>query len=175
MVSTTRRSRFSTPETRDLLIVLTKTKAKAQQAEKAIKSGQPWASVAKKYSIDQASKNKGGKLPGQAKGSLEQSLNNAVFSAKAGQLVGPLKTQFGWYVFRVTKIHPGKTQPLSQAKDTIKQTLQSQDQQKALDAYVKDFTKRWKDKTECSKGYTTSNCKNGPKATPTPTATVAGQ
>jgi len=33
---------------------------------------------------------------------------------------------------------------------------------------VKDFTKRWKEKTECSEGYKTSDCKNGPKATPTP-------
>ena len=47
---------------------------------------------------------------------------------------------------------------------------QSQNQQKALDTFVKDFTKRWKDKTECSDGYKTSDCKNGPKATPTPTA-----
>ena len=35
---------------------------------------------------------------------------------------------------------------------------------------MKDFTKRWKDKTECSDGYKTTDCKNGPKATPTPTA-----
>ena len=35
---------------------------------------------------------------------------------------------------------------------------------------MKDFTKRWKDKTECSEGYKTSDCKNGPKATPTPSA-----
>ena len=35
---------------------------------------------------------------------------------------------------------------------------------------MKDFTKRWKDKTECSEGYKTTDCKNGPKATPTPTA-----
>ena len=34
---------------------------------------------------------------------------------------------------------------------------------------MKDFTKRWKDKTECSEGYKTTDCKNGPKATPTPT------
>jgi foldase protein PrsA len=166
---TKNKQRFSTPETRDLLIVLTKDKAKAGQARKAIQSGQPWAKVAKKYSIDQASKSKGGKLPGQAKGSLEQSLDKAVFSAKKGQLLGPLKTQFGWYVFRVTAVHPGKTQPLAQAKSTIKQTLISQNQQKALTTFVNGFRKEWRAKTECRKGYITSDCKNGPKPTPTPT------
>ena len=59
---------------------------------------------------------------------------------------------------------------LAEAKETIKQTLASQGQQQALDKFVKDFTKRWKEKTECSEGYKTTDCKNGPKATPTPTA-----
>ena len=40
---------------------------------------------------------------------------------------------------------------------------------------MKDFTKRWKDKTECSDGYLTTDCKNGPKATPTPSAAAPGQ
>jgi foldase protein PrsA len=163
------KSTFSTPETRDLLIVLTKKKPQAEQARKAIQGGQPWAKVAKKFSIDQASKSKGGKLPGQAKGSLEQTLNTAVFSAKAGQLVGPIKTQFGWYDFKVTKINTGKTQPLDQAKATIRQTLISQNQQKALSAFVTRFRNEWRAKTECRKGYVTSDCKNGPKPTPTPT------
>ena len=29
---------------------------------------------------------------------------------------------------------------------------------------MKDFTKRWREKTECSEGYKTTDCKNGPKA-----------
>jgi foldase protein PrsA len=164
------KSRFSTPETRDLLVVLTKDQAKAKQARAAIQKGQPWAKVAKQYSIDQASKSQGGKLANQAKGSLEKSLDSAVFSADKGKLVGPVKTQFGWYVFKVTGITKATTQSLDQAKATIKQTLASQNQQKALDSYITGFKKRWRDKTECRKGYTTSDCSNGPKPTPTPTA-----
>jgi foldase protein PrsA len=164
------KARFSTPETRDLLVVLTKNQAQAKQARAAIQKGQPWAKVAKKYSIDQASKSQGGKLANQAKGSLEKSLDSAVFSASKGKLTGPVKTQFGWYVFKVTGITKATTQSLAQAKATIKQTLASQNQQKALDSYINGFKKRWRDKTQCRKGYTTSDCANGPKPTPTPTA-----
>jgi foldase protein PrsA len=164
------KSRFSTPETRDLQIVLTKNQAQANKAKQAIQKGQPWAKVAKQYSIDQASKAQGGKLANQAKGSLEKSLDAAVFSAKKGALTGPVKTQFGYYVFRVSNITPATTQPLAQAKATIKQTLASQNQQKALDGYISSFKKRWREKTTCRKGYTTSDCSNGPKPTPTPTA-----
>ena len=123
------------------------------------------------YSIDDTSKAAGGKLPAQAKGTLDKELDDAVFSAKKNELEGPIKTQYGYYVFTVTAVTAASQQTLAEAKETIKQTLQSQNQQKALDTFVKDFTKRWKDKTECSEGYKTTDCKNGPKATPTPTAT----
>jgi foldase protein PrsA len=164
------KARFAQPEKRDLRVVLTKKKDEAQTAYNALKGGDSWSAVAKKYSIDDTSKAAGGKLPAQAKGTLDKQLDDAVFSAKKNQLEGPIKTQYGYYVFEVTKVTAASQQSLAEAKETIKQTLQSQNQQKALDAFVKDFTKRWKDKTECSDNYKTTDCKNGPKATPTPTA-----
>ena len=164
------KQRFAQPERRDLRIVLTKDKAKAAQARKALQDGQSFKSVAKKYSIDQASKAQGGNLPAVAKGQQEKALDEAVFKAKKGQLTGPVKTQFGYYVFDVNKITPASQQTLAQAKATIKQTLASQNQQKALDKFVKSFRKRWKEKTDCREGYRTQDCKNAPKATPTPTA-----
>ncbi|HWK26068.1 MAG TPA: peptidyl-prolyl cis-trans isomerase [Solirubrobacter sp.] len=164
------KTRFAQPEKRDLRVVLTKDKAAADKAKAALESGDSWKAVTKKYSIDDTSKAAGGKLPAQAKGTLDKELDDAVFSAKKNELVGPIKTQYGYYVFTVTGVTPASQQTLAEAKETIKQTLASQGQQKALDAFVKDFTKRWKDKTECSEGYKTTDCKNGPKATPTPTA-----
>jgi foldase protein PrsA len=50
------KKRFAQPERRDLRVVLTKTEAKANQAKKALESGQPFKKVVKKYSIDEASK-----------------------------------------------------------------------------------------------------------------------
>jgi foldase protein PrsA len=166
------KSRFAQPERRDLRIVLTKTEAKAKQAKAALENGQSWQTVAKKYSTDEASKSQGGKLPAQAKGTLEKSLDEAVFKAKKGQIVGPVKTQFGYYVFIVEKIHKAKQQSLEDAKDTIRQTLSTQNQQKALDKFVADFQKKWKERTECREGYVTQVCK-GAKATPTPSAAGA--
>src|SRR3954463_11207809 len=45
------KQRFAQPERRDLRIVLTKTKGKADQARAAIQSGTPFKAVAKKFSI----------------------------------------------------------------------------------------------------------------------------
>jgi foldase protein PrsA len=163
------KTQFAQPERRDLSIVLTKTEAKARAAKAALESGQPFKKVAKQYSIDDASKAQGGKLPAVAKGQQEKAFDSAIFGADKGKLTGPVKTQFGWYVFKVDKVNAASQQTLEQAKVTIKQVLASQNQQKALDTFVKSFRKRWKEKTECREGYRTQDCKNAPKPTPTPT------
>jgi foldase protein PrsA len=157
------KARFAQPERRDLRIVLTKTKAKADQARAQIAAGKPFKTVAKAFSIDQASKTQGGVLLAVAKGQQEKALDAAVFAAKKGALEGPVKTQFGYYVFKVQKITPAAQQSLAQATTTIKQLLASQNQQKALDAFVKDFRTKWKARTNCKDGYVTQDCKNAPK------------
>ena len=160
-------SRFASPERRDLRIVLTKEKAQAEQAKKALQSGQSWKSVAKKYSIDTASKSNGGSLPGVAKGQQEKALDTAVFSADKGKLSGPVKTQFGWYVFEVAKVTKAKQQSLEESKASIKQILQQQGQQNVLKKFGDDYRKRYKAETDCRKGYQVDDCKNAPKQSAT--------
>jgi foldase protein PrsA len=170
--------RFAVPEQRDLKIVLTKTEDQAKKAKAALDSGQSFKTVTSKYSIDQATKADGGQLTGVPKGQQEKSLDAATFKAPKGQIEGPVKTQFGYYVFEVTKITPGKQQPLSTSKASIKQLLVSQKQQTTLDTFVKDFQKKWKDRTTCQKGYQTAECSNPPKAkpsTPAPATTATPQ
>jgi foldase protein PrsA len=157
------KKRFAQPETRDLLIVLTKTEAKAQEAKDALDSGQAWKDVAKQYSIDETTKAQGGKLGSVARGQQDKALEDAAFSASKGEVGGPIKTQFGWYVYEVTKITPASQQSLEQSRDTIKNLLRSQRQQKALDAFIKDFREQYKDETNCADDYRVAECKNAPK------------
>jgi foldase protein PrsA len=167
------KQRFAQPETRDLLVVLNPKKAKAQAALKAVKSGQSWKSVAKKYSTDDASKSQGGKLPSVTKGQQEKAFDTAIFKAPKAKVQGPVKTQFGYYVFKVTAVKPARQQPLAQVKETIRNLLKSQAQQKALNDFVKGFTNGYKDKTQCAKGFITDQCHNAPKPK-TATAPVTG-
>jgi foldase protein PrsA len=158
------KKRFAQPERRDLRVVLTKTQAKADQARAALDSGQAWKDVVKTYSIDQASKAQGGKLQSVAKGQQDKALEDAVFSAKKGEIQGPVKTQFGWYVFDVEKITPATQQSLDQSRDTIKNLLKSQGQQKALDNFIKDFRDEYKSKTHCADDFRVAECDNAPKS-----------
>lgn len=155
---------YTRPETRDLHVILAKTEPKAQQAKKALENGDSFATVAKKYSVDEVTKKAGGELKGVAKGQQERALENAAFKAQKGELVGPIKTETGYYVIRVDKITPAKVEPFDKVKTMIKQQLTQQKPQEAWTKWQADVTKKWKDKTECRDGYNdVPFCKNQPK------------
>jgi foldase protein PrsA len=163
------KSQFGAAESRDLHIVLAKDEATANKAKKAIQDGDSFASVAKQYSTDQGSKSQGGKLT-VTKGNQEPAFDDAVFKADKGDLIGPIKTQFGYYVVRVDKITKATQQSLQQATPTIKQVLTQEAQQKAISDFSETYRKKWTKVTDCRKGYAIQGCKNGPKASTTSTS-----
>ena len=172
------RSRFAQPERRDLRIILTKTQAQANQALAAIKHGQSFAAVAKKFSIDQASKAQGGALLGVIRGQQEATLDAAVFAAPLHALKGPVKTPFGFYIFRVQKVTPASQQTLDQAKLTIQQLLVSQGQQTALNSFVTTFKNKWRGRTTCRKSpsfVVAADCGNVPMPKPAASPTQVPQ
>lgn len=160
------RSSFVEPEMRSLRIVLTKRKADAERARAELERGASWKSVARRYSIDKETKRKGGKLPPLAEGSLENAFEKAVFRARKGRLVGPIRLGSSYYVLTVTKIERERQQSLAEVKKTIRQMLVSEAQQAALDVFIQEFSARWRAKTECAEGYRTSDCRNGQAPTP---------
>lgn len=152
------KSKYGTPEKRNVQIILTKTEAAAKSAKKEVESGKSFASVAKSVSIDPTSKANGGLLKEVVKGEEEQALDTAIFAAAKNVLGGPVKTPFGYYVYEVLSTTPGTQQPLSKVKATVKQQLISTGQQSALTKFTKGFKTKWKAKTECRSGYEVADC-----------------
>jgi foldase protein PrsA len=168
------KKRFTQPEQRDLNIVLTKDKAKAEQAKKELDGGASFKAVSKKYSIDQASKAQGGKLPGVTPGRQDKAFDAAVFKADKGSLEGPVKTQFGWYVFEVTSITPAKSQSLDEAKESIRGVVKQEKSSKALQSFIDDFRERYRDETACRKEFVVPECSNAPEPEKTETGPASG-
>jgi foldase protein PrsA len=162
-------SQFGKPETRDLRLILVKTAPQAQHVLALLKAGQSFSKLAEQNSIDQATKTKGGALIGVKSGDEEPALNAAIFAAKLHQQVGPVKTTFGYEIFRVQKITPATMKSLAQASPLIKTEILAQRQSTTLAAFVKKFEAKWKSRTTCASGYIVANCKNAPKATTTST------
>jgi len=157
------RGRFAEPERRDLQVVVTRTRAKAEQALAALAAGRSWASVAREYSIDRTTRARAGKLPAVRRGEQPKALDRAIFDAAKGTISGPVKAPAGYYVFEVTRTQAAHRQTLEQARPTIEQLLAAEGQQKALEGYLDEFRREWRAKTECGEGYVTADCKNGPE------------
>jgi foldase protein PrsA len=169
---TSHKSQFGTPETRDMRIVLTKTSAQAEAARKVLQSGQSWQAVAKQYSIDPTTKDKGGLLTGVTAGQQDAALSKAAFAAPVNKLLGPVKGQFGYYVLEVTKITPATQRSLSQATALIKQTLTSQLQTQAQTAVDSHASNDWKSQTKCASEYAMADC-SGYKAAKSSSSSTA--
>ena len=65
------------------------------------KRGGKFEDLAVKYSQDPGSASRGGDLGWFGKGRMVKAFEEAAFRARAGQVVGPVKTQFGYHVIKV--------------------------------------------------------------------------
>lgn len=98
------RSKMVTPERRTIDNVVVSSRAEANQVFEKAKSGVPFATLAADYSIDGATRDKGGALGDRAAAELESGYASAAFALKQPGLFGPIKTASGWNVGQVTKI-----------------------------------------------------------------------
>ncbi|GAA0037962.1 peptidylprolyl isomerase PrsA [Lactobacillus amylovorus] len=90
--------------------ILVAKKSTAQSIIKQLKDGKSFKSLAKKYSLDTATKNKAGKLPAfdSTDNTLDSSFKNAAFKLKTGEVTSaPVKSQSGYHVIKMIS-HPAK-------------------------------------------------------------------
>jgi foldase protein PrsA len=176
------KSSYGSAEKFNARIVLAKTAATASTAEAALKSGQSWDAVAKKYSTDPTTKDSGGLITGVTASEEDAALSKAALAAPLNKLEGPVKGQFGYYVFEVLKKTPATQETLKQATAAIKKTLTTQKETAAETAVNDMVSKQWKSKTVCTTLFAMDDCANyvkpkttasatAPTTTPAPTVT----
>jgi peptidyl-prolyl cis-trans isomerase C len=81
--------------------ILVKEEAKAESLLAMIKSGEDFAALARTHSECPSGKN-GGSLGWFGKGQMVKEFEDAAFTGQKGETVGPVKTQFGWHLIKVT-------------------------------------------------------------------------
>lgn len=77
-------------------------KAKAQEVARQARAGHDFADLARTYSQDPSNAKEGGDLGWFGKGRMVREFEAACFNAKVGQIVGPVRTQFGLHIIKVT-------------------------------------------------------------------------
>jgi peptidyl-prolyl cis-trans isomerase D len=137
--------RYEQSETRDaahILITVARDASSAQKTEARKKAEDilsklkaapdTFAALAKEFSEDPGSAAHGGELGAITVGGFDRSFVKAVFDAKESGIVGPIETEFGYHIIKVT-IQSAKQLPFDEIKSKIENDLR---QNEANTAYA---------------------------------------
>jgi parvulin-like peptidyl-prolyl isomerase len=147
------KSQYTVAESRAVRHILVKTKADADRIRAQLVNGGDFAALAKANSIDPGSKDAGGKLT-VSKGQTVAPFDKAAFSLDTNELSQPIKTQFGYHLIEpLAAVKPGSVTPFAQVKDQIKTQLESESKNTAVNKWVADVEKEYKDKVQYAAGF----------------------
>lgn len=119
--------------------ILVEKEAKAKQIMQQLRDGGDFAKIAEEESTDPGSAAKGGELPEFGRGQMVPEFEEAVFNAEVGDLVGPVKTDFGFHIIEVLDLKAGQT--LADATEEIRAELTQTQGGEALQAELQERTK----------------------------------
>jgi parvulin-like peptidyl-prolyl isomerase len=120
-----------------------KKAAKKRLAEDLVKrarAGEDFAKLAKEYSEDPGSKDKGGeyKFP---RGQMVKEFEDAAFSLQTNQVSDVVTTQFGYHVIKLSEKYLAKKHDLAESAPKIKDYLTNVAIQKQAPEYLKKLRK----------------------------------
>jgi len=138
---------FTTPKEVRARHILVKTQEEANKVYQELKKGADFAQLAKKYSIDKASAQKGGELGFFTKGDMVKAFSEAAFALKPGEISKPVKTPFGYHIIQVEEVKASQQKGFKDVKEDIKKRLLQEKQQAAFDRLVAQVKKQWKVET----------------------------
>lgn len=122
------KDRFQSPERRQARHILITTgeglaeaaaQKKAQELTEQAKAGADFARLAKENSQDPGSAQQGGDLGWAQRGMFVGPFEEALFGMQAGEIRGPVKTQFGYHVLKLEHIEAGRQQSFEEARAEV--------------------------------------------------------
>jgi len=123
-----RAAQFKAKEQRRASHILVKTKEEADKILAEVKKNpKGFAELAKKNSTDSGSAEKGGDLGWFSGGMMVKPFEDAVFGMKKeGEIAGPVQSEFGYHVIRLTGIQAGKARSLEETKKELADEISRQ-------------------------------------------------
>lgn len=96
---------------------------KAEDVLNQIRKGGKFDELAKKYSEDPGTKDKGGDLGWIVQGQTVAEFEKAAFSLPPGSVSDLIKTQYGFHIIKVLEKETAHTKPLEEVKESIRAPL----------------------------------------------------
>jgi peptidyl-prolyl cis-trans isomerase D len=100
-----------------------KARAAATEVLTRARNGEDFAALAKTYSQDTATANKGGDLGTFARGRMVKAFEDAAFNLKDGEVSELVETPFGLHIIKVAALLPEQARPLDEVTEEIRQEL----------------------------------------------------
>lgn len=97
-------------------------KEKADDVYRLIEGGRDFSDLAKLYSQG-AKAEDGGDLGFVMKGQMREEFDQVIFALKPGEAASPLKTDTGYYIFKVEEKKDAYLQPLSEINDNVESEI----------------------------------------------------
>lgn len=111
-------------------------RARAEDILKQLKAGTDFATLAKKYSEDEATKDNGGSLGWMERGRTSAEFDQAAFSLAKGQLSGVVRDPIGFHIIRVDDTQSAHIQSLDEVKAQIEPQVKEEKASRAADALM---------------------------------------
>jgi peptidyl-prolyl cis-trans isomerase C len=121
---------FITEEMVSASHILVDTEEKANDVLEEITDGMSFADAAAQFSSC-PSKQAGGALGKFGRGQMVQEFEDAVFSMQVGEISGPVKTQFGYHIIKLTDHTPERHSTLEEVYQEVKDACMMEKQEKA--------------------------------------------
>jgi foldase protein PrsA len=152
---------FTTPETRDIRLIVTDNQADADKVEAALEKSdevKDFARLAREFSTNGSSEQGGQTVA--TEGAFPDPAGSEVMGAEEGAVLGPIEAGGDFYFFRVEKVNPEETQTFEEARQQIQQQLLPTLQQQAFADFVSDYNSKWTSRTFCAEDFTVARCSN---------------
>ena len=132
------KDKFKQPDSYRVSHILVADAETAKKALDRVKGGEPFAKVAEELSID-PSKSRGGDIGFFTKGQVIPEFEEAAMKLKAGEISGVVQTPLGYHIILLTEQKPAHQKPLEEVKDQIRQGLQGQRGQQAVQSLIQEL------------------------------------
>jgi peptidyl-prolyl cis-trans isomerase C len=112
---------------------------KIKDVQKQLKGGADFTELAKKYSEDPGSKERGGDLGYFSRGDMVDAFEKVAFTLNVGQVSDIINTDFGYHIVRVEEKKAASKFSMEDVKDDLKEYLFQQRAAKKFETYIKDL------------------------------------